>query len=71
MPRNYLAKEGTLSGRIKAARRALALSQSQAAKAWGFSKRTLEAWEQGVKSPARLYREKLERVLRRIEGQKG
>ena len=66
-----MAKERTFSARIKAARRALSLSQSQAAKAWGFSKRTLEAWEQGVKSPARLYREKLERVLRRIEGQKG
>jgi DNA-binding transcriptional regulator YiaG len=63
-----MAEEGSLPQRIKAAREKLELTQAGVAKRWGFSRRTLEAWEEGVKSPAPLYREKLERSLRRIEG---
>ena len=63
-----MAEEGSLPQRIKAAREKLGLTQAGLAKRWGFSRRTLEAWEEGVKSPAPLYREKLERNLRRIEG---
>jgi DNA-binding transcriptional regulator YiaG len=63
-----MAEEGSLPQRIKAAREKLGLTQAGLAKRWGFSRRTLEAWEEGIKSPAPLYREKLERSLRRIEG---
>ena len=63
-----MAEEGSLPQRIKAAREKLGLTQAGLANRWGFSRRTLEAWEEGVKSPAPLYREKLERSLRRIEG---
>jgi DNA-binding transcriptional regulator YiaG len=63
-----MAEEGSLPQRIKAAREKLGLTQAGLAKRWGFSRRTLEAWEEGIKSPAPRYREKLERSLRRIEG---
>lgn len=65
-----MAEEGSLPQRIKAAREKLGLTQAGVAKRWGFSRRSLEAWEEGVKSPAPLYREKLERNLRRIEQQR-
>lgn len=61
-------EEKSISERIKVARLKVGLSQTKAARRWGFGPRTLEAWEQGVRNPAGLYREKLERVLRRIEG---
>ena len=68
MTTTAMAEEGSLPQRIKAAREKLGLTQGEVAKRWGFSRRTLEAWEEGIKSPAPLYREKLERSLRRIEG---
>ena len=55
------------SARIKAARAKFGLSQEQAAKTWGFRLPTLAAWEQEVRRPIGLYREKLERILGRIE----
>ena len=64
-----MAEERSLPERIKAAREMLELTQREVAKRWGFSRRSLEAWEEGIKSPAPLYREKLERNLRRIEGE--
>ena len=57
----------SIAERIRSARKALGLSQAKAAKAWGFSKRTLEVWDQGKQQPSGLYRAKLERVLGRIE----
>ena len=53
--------------RIRVARGRLGWSGRQAARGWGFSQRTLGSWEQGVRNPAGLYREKLERILRRLE----
>jgi DNA-binding transcriptional regulator YiaG len=69
MSTTAMAEERSLPQRIKAAREILRLTQGEVAKRWGFSRRSLEAWEEGVKFPAPLYREKLERNLRRIEGQ--
>jgi DNA-binding transcriptional regulator YiaG len=59
--------EKSFAMRIKAARKKLGLSQEQAAKSWGFSVGTLEAWEQEYRNPAGLYQEKLEATLKRIE----
>jgi DNA-binding transcriptional regulator YiaG len=55
------------SDRIKAARQRLGLSQSQAARKWGFPKQTINAWEKGIRNPVGLYLKKLERVLKRSE----
>jgi transcriptional regulator with XRE-family HTH domain len=59
--------EKSYAERLKAARARLGLTREQAAERWGFSLRTLEHYEQGGRSPRGLYRDKLERVLRRIE----
>ncbi len=59
--------EKSFAIRIKAARKKLGLSQEQAARNWGFSVGTLEAWEQEYRNPAGLYRQKLEEVLKQIE----
>ena len=40
--------------KLKAARAKLALSQSQAAKAWGIPVRTLQEWEQDGSTPRGL-----------------
>jgi DNA-binding transcriptional regulator YiaG len=53
--------------RIKAARERLGLSQSQAARKWGFPKQTISAWETGVRTPTGLYGQKIERILKRIK----
>ena len=63
-----MSTNASLPERIKAARLAQGLSREQAAQRWGFSRRSLEAWEGGSKSPAPLYREKLEKALQRTEG---
>jgi DNA-binding XRE family transcriptional regulator len=60
--------EKSFSQRIKDARQAAGLSQATAARKWGFRKQTLSAWEKGIRNPAGLYKEKLERVLRRVLG---
>lgn len=53
--------------RIKAARQKLELSQGEAARLWGFSHQLLGMWENGRRNPCGLYREKLEKILKRIE----
>lgn len=40
-----------LATKLKTAREKLGLSQSQAAKAWGISLKTLQAWEQDQRTP--------------------
>jgi DNA-binding transcriptional regulator YiaG len=70
MTSRAMAEERSLPERIKAARGVLGLTQAGVAKRWCFNRRSLEAWEEGIKSPAPLYREKLERSLRGIEQQK-
>ena len=57
----------SFSARMKAVRKKLGLSQAQAAQAWGFDLGTFQAWEQEYRNPAGLYREKLEKILRKIE----
>lgn len=56
-----------LANKLKAARRKLGLSQSEAAKAWGISPRTLQKWEQDQRTPRglalRLLLEKLDAIL--------
>jgi DNA-binding transcriptional regulator YiaG len=58
----------SFSEQIKEAREKLGLSQRAAAREWGFTQATLRAWESGDRKPAGLYKEKLERVLRRVLG---
>ena len=57
-----------LAARLKAARRKLQLTQAQAARRWCVNKRTLEAWEIGEHAPLPVFRARLERILRRVEG---
>lgn len=40
-----------LASLIKSARESAGLSQSQAAKAWNITLKTLQSWEQGVRRP--------------------
>jgi DNA-binding transcriptional regulator YiaG len=56
-----------IADRIKANREQAGLSQSQAASAWGISKRTLQGWEQG-KQPRGLYLQAVERILEKSAG---
>ncbi|PTX93364.1 hypothetical protein DB345_17300 [Spartobacteria bacterium LR76] len=53
----------TIADRIKEARRKLKLSQSQAAKEWQISTRTLQEWEQGRHEPQGLALAALESIL--------
>jgi DNA-binding transcriptional regulator YiaG len=62
-------KETQIGNRLKSARAKLGLSQSEAAKAWKFSIKTIQTWEQGWAEPRGLYLEKLEKILQRIESQ--
>jgi transcriptional regulator with XRE-family HTH domain len=64
-----VTSESNLRVRMKAARQARGITQKEAAAKARFSRRSWEAWEGGFKSPAPLYREKLEKFLRRIEAQ--
>jgi DNA-binding transcriptional regulator YiaG len=57
-----------LAARLKAARRKLRLTQKQAARRWRVNQRSLEAWEAGEHAPLRVFRARLERALRRVEG---
>jgi DNA-binding transcriptional regulator YiaG len=49
-------------------RKKLGIGQRKAAKLWGFDDSTIQAWEHERRQPQGLYREKLEEVLRRVEG---
>jgi DNA-binding transcriptional regulator YiaG len=63
------AQSEPLPQRIKAAREILRLTRGEIAKRWGFSRRSLIAWKEGIKSRFHFIdRQKLERNLRRIEG---
>ena len=57
-----------IADRIKAKREQAGLSQSQASRAWGFSKQTLQSWEQGRRAPRGLYLQAIERILAKAEG---
>ena len=63
---NILMSE-ELRRKLKAAREKLGLSQSQAAKAWGLTKRTLINWENDISTPRGLaltaINEKLDAIL--------
>jgi DNA-binding transcriptional regulator YiaG len=52
---------------MRTARATLGLSQAQAAKAWKISLGAIHDWEQSRREPRGLYRERIERILRRIE----
>ena len=52
---------------IKAARQKAGLSQAVACRHWGFNQAILSMWENGQRNPCGLYRQKLERILKRIE----
>lgn len=60
-----MAKEESIRDRLKAARAKLGLSQSQAAKAWGFNTYTLQQWERSRSNPRGLYLDKLEEILKK------
>jgi ribosome-binding protein aMBF1 (putative translation factor) len=62
-------KMKSFAKRIITARQKAGLSQSEAARKWGFSYGLMSMWESGKRNPSGLYREKLERFLRRIEKQ--
>jgi putative transcriptional regulator len=50
---------------IKAIRLRMGFTQEEFARTFGFALSTVSKWEQGVTSPSRLAREKLERLLRK------
>jgi DNA-binding transcriptional regulator YiaG len=54
--------------RILAARQKLGIGQRRFAKMAGFDDSTVQSWERGRRRPTGLYKEKLESVLRDIEG---
>ena len=58
-------KQTEIGDRLKAAREKLHLSQSQAAKAWGISVRSLQQWEQGQREPRGLALRALEAILKK------
>jgi DNA-binding transcriptional regulator YiaG len=61
----------TYPQRISNARIQLGLNSLEASRLWGFSPSTFYAWEVGTRNPAGLYRQKLERVLQKIENPNG
>ena len=52
-----------IATQIKAARKRAKLSQAQASKKWGITKRSLQNWEQGVSTPGGLALLKLQEIL--------
>jgi DNA-binding transcriptional regulator YiaG len=56
---------------IKAIRAELELTQEDLARRLGLSLSTVSKWEQGVTSPSRLAREKLEKILKKGGKRKG
>jgi ribosome-binding protein aMBF1 (putative translation factor) len=57
----------TYAERLRAARAKLGLTRAEAAKQWKINLRTLEFYERGKRQPFGLYREKIERILTKIE----
>jgi DNA-binding transcriptional regulator YiaG len=60
-------KNSSFAERIRAVRERLNLSQTALARQWGFSRALLGMWENGSRNPSGLYREKLERALKKFE----
>ena len=60
-----------LAQRLKSAREKLALSQSQASKTWEIPIKTLQSWEQGVRTPSGLAFRQLETILAKAERSAG
>ncbi len=60
----------TIGQQIKASRARLGLSQSQAARRWKISIRTLQQWEQGHRIPRVPALRYIEEVILRDLGQK-
>jgi putative transcriptional regulator len=56
---------------IKAIRVELGLTQEDLARRLGLALSTVSKWEQGVTSPSRLAREKLEKMLKKGGKKKG
>jgi DNA-binding transcriptional regulator YiaG len=52
-----------LAKQIRAARKRAGLSQSEAARQWGVSIRTLQQWEQARSEPMGLAKTKLQEIL--------
>lgn len=64
----YLAGMGKeIVGWIKGGRERAGLTQEQAAKKWGFNRRTLEAWEAGIRFPRGEAFIRLTRILGPLE----
>jgi DNA-binding transcriptional regulator YiaG len=59
-------KEISLATRLKSARAKLGLTQLAASRRWQLSVRSLQGWETG-KEPKGIIRQKLERILGRVE----
>jgi DNA-binding XRE family transcriptional regulator len=57
----------TFANRIREVRIQLGLSQAAVARKWGLPKQTIWAWENGTRTPSGLYKEKIEKILRKIE----
>lgn len=58
----------SIANRIKLAREKSALSQSEAASAWGISVRTLQNWEIGRNEPRGFARVQFDKLLDEILG---
>jgi DNA-binding transcriptional regulator YiaG len=56
---------------IKAIRLELGFTQEDLARKLGLSLSTVSKWEQGVTSPSRLAREKIERLIKKGGKEKG
>ncbi len=64
----YLAHMGKeIVGWLKGGRERAGLTQEQAAKKWGFNRRTLEAWESGIRFPRGEAFIKLTRIIGPLE----
>jgi len=55
---------------LRKRRKALGLSQMELARLVGVSLLTIQTWERGVSEPKPENREKLEQVLRELEGKR-
>lgn len=58
----------SIAKRIQKARSALDITQQEAARVWGISVRTLEAWEAGRHEPRGFARVQLNKLLSDILG---
>lgn len=61
-----MPKAQSIGKRLNEARTVAGLSQSEAAKKWGISVRSLQEWEQERCRPRGLYLKKLEAILQKV-----